>query len=94
MAGDVPGGVRSGRLGVMTPPRWLDERGRPRPTRPCPKCGRVIPVNRWPAKAAAIQRRPYQVLSFVEWCGHQQEVVLVPDGDGMYSEIPVLGVAS
>jgi hypothetical protein len=29
----------------------------------------------------------------VEWCGHQQEVVLVPEGDGWFNEIPVLGVA-
>ena len=77
----------------MTPPRWVDEQGRELPTRPCPKCQRVIPVNRWPAKAGAIQRRPYQVLSFVEWCGHQQEVVLLPEGDGWLSEIPVLGEA-
>jgi hypothetical protein len=33
-------------------------------------------------------------MTFVEWCGHQQEVVLVPGGDGWYSEIPVLGVAT
>jgi hypothetical protein len=78
----------------MTPPRWVDEQGRPRPTRPCPTCGRVIPVNRWPVKTLATTKRwPYQVFTFVEWCGHQQEVVLVPDGDGWYSEISVLGVA-
>jgi hypothetical protein len=78
----------------MSPPNWVDEHGRPRPTRPCPRCGRVIPVNRWPVKTLPTQpRRPYQVLTFVEWCGHQQEVVLVPEGGGWYSEIPVLGVA-
>jgi hypothetical protein len=27
----------------------------------------------------------------VEWCGLQQEVVQVADGDGGYSEIPALG---
>jgi hypothetical protein len=32
-------------------------------------------------------------MTFVEWCGHQQEVVLVPDGGEWYSEIPVLGEA-
>jgi hypothetical protein len=79
----------------MTPPRWVDEHGQPRPTRPCPTCGRVIPVNRWPVKIVPTQKRwPYQVMTFVEWCGHQQEVVLVPEGDGWYSEIPVLGVAT
>ena len=77
----------------MTPPRWVDDDGREVPTRRCPKCQRVIPVNRWPAKAGAIRRRPYQVLSFVEWCGHQQEVVPVPESDGWLSEIPVLGEA-
>jgi hypothetical protein len=39
------------------------------------------------------KRRPYEALTFVEWCGHQQEVVLLPDGDGWYSEMPVLGEA-
>jgi hypothetical protein len=41
-----------------------------------------------------MKRWPYQVITFVEWCGHQQEVVLVPEGDGWYSEIPVLGVGA
>ena len=67
----------------MTPPLWLDESGHPRPTRPCPKCQREIPINRW----------PYQVMTFVEWCGHQQKVVLVPDGTEWYAEIPVVGIA-
>jgi hypothetical protein len=78
----------------MSPPLWVDEHGRPRPTRPCPRCQREIPVNRWPVKTLPTTKRwPYQVMTFVEWCGHQQEVVLVPDGNGWYSEIPVLGVA-
>jgi len=54
----------------------------------------VIPVNRWPARTLCTQGwRPYGLATWVEWCGHQQEVVLVPEGDGWYSEIPVLGVA-
>ena len=66
----------------MTPPRCVDADGQLCPTRPCPTCGRVIPVNRWPVKTLATTTRwPYQVMTFVEWCGHQQEVVLVPDGD-------------
>jgi len=78
----------------MTPPRWVDEDGQPCPTRPCPTCGRVIPVNRWPVKTLATTKRwPCQLMTFVERCGHQQEVVLVPEGDGWYAEIPVLGVA-
>ena len=76
----------------MSPPIWVDEQGRPRPTRPCLRCQREIPVNRWPVKTLPTTKRwPYQVIIFVDWCGHQQEVVFVPDGDGWYSEIPVLG---
>jgi hypothetical protein len=79
----------------MSPPRWVDEQGRPRPTRLCPRCHREIPVNRWPARTLRTQGWwPYGLATWVEWCGHQQEVVLVPEGDGWYSEIPVLGVAS
>ena len=76
----------------MSPPIWVDEHGHPRPTRPCPTCQRVIPVNRWPVKTLPTQpRRPYQVLTFVEWCGHQQEVVLVPEGHGGTLRSPCWG---
>ena len=53
------------------------------------RCQGVIPGNRWRSR----HYRPNQVISFVERCGHQQEVVLVPEGDGWSSEIPVLGMA-
>src|SRR5580765_6769750 len=42
----------------MSPPRWIGEHGRPRPTRPCPTCGRVIPINRWPVARSRYQRPP------------------------------------
>ena len=70
----------------MSPPVWVDEHGQPCPTRPCPTCGRVIAINRWPVQALPMQKRwRYQVITFVEWCGHQHEVVLVPDGGESYS---------
>jgi hypothetical protein len=66
---------------TVSPPLWVDERGHLRPTRPCPRCRREIPVNRWPVKTLATTKPwPYQVMTFVEWCDHQQEVVLVPEG--------------
>ena len=78
----------------MTPPLWVDERGHPWPTRACPRCQREIPNNRWPARTLRTHGwRPFGVATFVEWCGHQVEVVLVPEGDGWYSEIAMLGVA-
>jgi hypothetical protein len=79
----------------MTPPLWVDEQGQPRPTRPCPRCQREIPVNRWPVRTLRTQGwRPYGLATWVEWCGHQMEDILVPDGDEWYSEIPVLGMAT
>ena len=66
----------------MTPPRWVDDDGR------------VIPVKRRKLSAPGFHRRPYEVLSLVEWCGHGVEVILVPEGDGWLSEIPVLGEAT
>ena len=77
---------------------WTETRnddGQLCPTRPCPKCGRVIPVKRWPVlRTGAICHRPYEVLSVVEWCGHRQELILVPDGADWFTEIPVLGEAT
>ena len=79
----------------MSPPRWVDEHGQPCPTRPCPTCGRAIPIKRvHPSTARAERWHAWGLATWVEWCGHQVEVVLVPDGDGWYSEIPVLGVAT
>lgn len=65
----------------MSPPRWVDEHGQPCPTRPCPTCKGVIPIKRWRfLRTGAIRHRPYEALSVVEWCGHLQELILVPDG--------------
>ena len=47
-----------------------------------------------PSTARAHQWRPWGVATWVEWCGHHVEVILVPEGGGWYAEIPVLGVAS
>ena len=74
-------------------PRWVDDQGRLLPTRPCPRpgCTRRIPVHRGPARAAAIR---HEIATYVSWCGHQQEVILVPEADGMFSEVPILAEAT
>src|SRR5580765_8414538 len=79
----------------MSPPLWVDEHGKECPTRPCPTCGRVIPIKRWPVlRTGAVRRRAYEVLGVVAWCGHLQELILVPDGEAWFTEIPVLGKVS
>jgi hypothetical protein len=65
---------------MVTPARWTDAPRRELPTRSCLRCQRVMPVNRWSAPAGGIRHRPSEVFSCVEWCGHQQEVTLVPAG--------------
>ena len=61
-------------------------------------------VRRASARAAAAARcyeastagilkwQPYEVVTIVNWCGHQQGVLLVPQGGG-FGQIPVLGEA-
>ena len=76
----------------MSPPLWVDEHGRRAADAPLP----AVPARDSSEPLAGEdagdhERWPYQVMTFVEWCGHQQDVVLVPEGDGWYSEIPVLG---
>ena len=67
-------------VGLASIVRWTDAPGRELPTRSCPRCQRVIPVNRLSAPAGGIRHRPSEVFSCVEWCGLQQEVTLVPEG--------------
>ena len=79
----------------MTPPRWVDDDGRVSQTRHALGAVAFIPVKRRKVEPApGFRRRPYEVLSFIEWCGHGVEVILVPEGDGWLSEIPVLGEAT
>ncbi len=37
---------------------------------------------------------PYRVASYVNWCGHGQEVIPVPRADGLVAFVPALGEAS
>ena len=78
----------------MSPPRWVDEHGQALPDAALPDVrardsDQAGTSGQRPGPSVA----PRSVATWVEWCGHQQEVILVPDGDGWYSEIPVLGVA-
>lgn len=78
----------------MNPPIWLDEQGRPRPKRPCPTCGREIPILSVPTELLRFYGwQPWQLWSTVEWCGHHVEGILVPTEGGRWRLVPILGEA-
>jgi hypothetical protein len=79
---------------AMNPPTWLDELVWPRAKRPCPRCGREIPVLSIPTELLNWYGwQPWQLWSTVEWCGHSVEGIPVPDVDGRWRLIVVEGEA-
>jgi hypothetical protein len=81
----------------MVPPRWPDEQGRPLPTYPCPRCGREVAVRLRGFRAENLKQvgwQAYRVESYVNWCGHAQEVIPVLRSDGLVALVPVLGEAT
>jgi hypothetical protein len=79
----------------MIPPTWTDQDGRARPTRPCARCGREAPVFEWtPELGRLVGWEPFAVASFVNWCGHVQEFIPIPNAEGGCWLVPVLGEAS
>jgi len=55
----------------MSPPRWPGE-----PTHDCPKCGRIVgPLHMRTEHRKHVGWEPYQVVSYVNWCGHAQEII-------------------
>ena len=77
------------------PPIWLDEHGQPRPTRPCPRCGAVVVIQRWEPRTLRMHGwQPWGEVKYVNWRGHAVEVILAPEADGWYREIPILGEAA
>ena len=79
----------------VNPPTWLDERGRPHAKRPCPTCGREIPVVTLPPELLKWYKwEPFMVWGTVEWCGHRVEGISVPDSDGRWRLIVVEGEAT
>jgi hypothetical protein len=83
----------------MALPFSLDEQGQPMPTYPCPRpgCGREVPVR---FKGFRVQHlrhvgwEAYRVETYVNWCGHAQEVIPWPREDGLVHFVPVLGEAT
>ncbi len=81
----------------MVPPRWADEQGRPLPTYPCPRCGREVTVRFTSFRVEHLRHvgwRLFNAETYVNWCGHGQEMIPVPLPDGRVTFVPVLGEAS
>ncbi len=79
----------------MTPPSWLDESGQPRPTRLCRRCGREAPIfGLRHEHLQLVGWRLFAVASYMNWCGHGQEFIPVPDDGGWCWMIPVVGWVS
>jgi hypothetical protein len=79
----------------MTPPIWRDESGEPRPVRPCSRCGREAPIFR--LRLDDVRRNgwsPFTPAAFVNWCGHAQEFVPIPQADGSCQLVPIIGEVS
>jgi len=81
---------------VMVPPRWPDEQGRPIPTYPCVRCGLEVASRFRGFRVENLEHvgwRLFQPTSYVNWCGHAQEIIPVPLADGRVTFVPVLGEA-
>jgi hypothetical protein len=67
----------------MVPPIWYDEFGKRRPVRPCARCGQDAPILRLHVEdVRRVGWQPFVPAQYVEWCGHGQKVVPIPQRDG------------
>jgi hypothetical protein len=78
----------------VSPPTWRDGSGQPRAVRPCSRCGRDAPIF-WLRLEDARRNRwaPFVPAAFVNWCGHAQEFVPIPQVDGTCQLVPTVGDA-
>lgn len=75
-------------------PVWLDASGSRYPICPCSTCGHETPLRRFRFDhLRMIGWKPLGTVQIVEWCGHGQEFVPVPDTDGHWRLIVVEGDA-
>ena len=78
---------------VPLPPIWLDEDGQRVQTRRCrkPGCGREYPVRRYRYETLRQIGWPlFRVARYVEWCGHGQELIHVPDEGEWVRMVPII----
>ena len=83
----------------MVPPRWLDDKGRERPTRPCPTCGSPwpntppYPLTGWQAYATTNWDGVPGPVFVPEWCGHPRLYSPWQVGADRYVLVEILGEA-
>ena len=78
------------------PPIWLDEDCQRVQTRPYPRpgCGREHPLRRYRYEVLRQIGWPlFRVARFVDWCGHEQELIPMPDDGEWVRLVPVIGTA-
>ena len=78
------------------PPIWLNEYGQRGQTRPCPpaRCGREVPIRRYRYETLRQIGWPlFRVARYVDWRGHGQELIPVPDEWEWVRMVPVIGMA-
>ena len=78
-------------------PIWVNEDGMPAETRLCPRpgCGREYPIRPYRYETLRQIAWPlFRVARFVEWCGHEQELIPVPDDGEWVQLVPVIATAT
>jgi len=66
------------------------------PTYPCPRCGLEVASRFRGFRVENLKHVGWQLFraeTYVNWCGHGQEVIPVPLADGRVTFVPVLGEA-
>ena len=72
------------------------EHGRPIPTYPCPRCGLEVASRFKDFRVENLKhvgRQLFRAATYVNWCGHGQEVSPLRLAYGRMAFVPVLGEA-
>ena len=73
------------------PPIWIDENGQPALDATMLLSGRPYPIRRFRYKTLRQVGWPlFRVARYVEWCGHGQELIPVPDEGEWVRLVPVI----
>ena len=74
-------------------PFWINEDGERAQTQPCPRPGRGRDATLQSPEAPANRLAALSVASAVDWCGHRQKFIPVPDEGERVRMVPVIGTA-